>query len=60
MSILLAPFKWLKDGWAFADAHAGGQPLRGDQVCSEEERRAAREVALEQLALAQRAGFTHL
>lgn len=55
MSVLLTPFRWLLTGWGFADAHAGGHPS-----CSEEERRAAQEVALEQLGLAQWAGFTHL
>ena len=50
MSVLLAPFRWLFAGLAFPDAEAG----------SEEERRAIREVTLEQLGLAQWAGFTHL
>ena len=50
MSVLLNPFRWLFASRAFADAKTG----------SEEERRAAREVALEQLGLAQWAGFTHL
>lgn len=55
MSIFSILFRWALNGWAFADAHAGGHP-----ICSDEERRAAREVALEQLGLAQWAGFTHL
>ena len=55
MAIFLTPFKWLFAGRAFAGAEAGSQ-----QPLNEEERRAAREVVLEQLGLAQWAGFTHL